>query len=188
MFVALPVIEAPWTAASFERTAEQTPVTLNVPRLMPTSTEVSATDVSVRYTAPDEETLNGNVDAPFTVSVPANVSVTDEGGMGVGVVGELSPQADMDSAAATSAANVNRLIGLLEALTIMGVSRAARQPFLLDAGIARRPSCPAARDARGLLVDWHECRSTSRRRSSACVTAIRRCSSTRSSSMSQAVD
>jgi hypothetical protein len=58
------------------------PVTLQVPRLMPTITEESATEVSVRYTAPCEETLNGNDDAPFTVSVPENVSVTDEGGTG----------------------------------------------------------------------------------------------------------
>src|SRR3954447_7858040 len=133
MFVALPVIDTPWTAASFESTAEQMPVTLQVPRLMPTTTEESATEVSVRYTAPCEETLNGNDDAPFTVSVPENVSVTDEGGTADGGVGELLSHADMDSAAATSAANVNRLIGLLEAPIIMGVSRALRQPFLLDA-------------------------------------------------------
>ena len=42
-------------------------------------------------------------------------------------------------------------------------------------------ACVSARPGQvsGVLVDWHECRSTYLRRSIACVTAIRRCSSTR---------
>jgi hypothetical protein len=82
----------PSVALSFAITVWQVDaVPFQVPRLNPTVTVASGARLTmVARTPPPRVTLNGCVSAPFSVSVPVNVSVMGLPGSGDGVEGLMS--------------------------------------------------------------------------------------------------